>query len=294
MKKIFNICLLLVLAACQKNNTLETKRFSLQEENEKVSISVAMDYPQKGEGIALPEIRQQVVEFLLPEYKGNLDNADAILKQFAQAENKDLQPEEDLEYSFKATYSGSVDLIAQNPKFVTFVYDSYVFTGGAHGMSFWQAKTISKSNGKLINGNILNDKANTAEFKPLLKQGLNAYFTAQKGAVYQCDFQEADLKDEVFGEYNVNNLPLPLSKPFLTDNGVGFAYLPYEISWYANGRISFVLPYEIMKPYLTPEALDFVAGYNNKNVSAQAYVDEQTQADYQKYKVQSEHKKCAE
>ena len=57
MKKIFNICLLLVLAACQKNNTLETKRFSLQEENEKVSISVAMDYPQKGEGIALPEIR---------------------------------------------------------------------------------------------------------------------------------------------------------------------------------------------------------------------------------------------
>ena len=193
MKKIFNICLLLVLAACQKNNTLETKRFSLQEENEKVSISVAMDYPQKGEGIALPEIRQQVVEFLLPEYKGNLDNADAILKQFAQAEDKDLQPEEDLEYSFKATYSGNVDLIAQNLKFVTFVYDSYVFTGGAHGMSFWQAKTISKSNGKLINGNILNDKANTAEFKPLLKQGLNAYFTAQKGAVYQCDFQEADL-----------------------------------------------------------------------------------------------------
>ena len=120
MKKIFNICLLLVLAACQKNNTLETKRFSLQEENEKVSISVAMDYPQKGEGIALPEIRQQVVEFLLPEYKGNLDNADAILKQFAQAENKDLQPEEDLEYSFKAIYNGSVDLIAQNPKFVTF------------------------------------------------------------------------------------------------------------------------------------------------------------------------------
>ena len=86
--------------------------------------------------------------------------------------------------------------------------------------------------------NMLNDKANTAEFKPLLKQGLNAYFTAQKGAVYQCDFQEADLQDEVFGEYNVNNLPLPLSKPFLTDNGVGFAYLPYEISWYANGRIS--------------------------------------------------------
>lgn len=294
MKKIFNICLLLVLAACQKNNALETKRFSLQEENEKVSISVAMDYPQKGEGIALPEIRQQVVEFLLPKYEGNLDNADAILKQFAQAENKDLQPEEDLEYSFKATYSGNVDLIAQNPKFVTFVYDSYVFTGGAHGMSFWQAKTISKSNGKLINGNILNDKANTAEFKPLLKQGLNAYFTAQKGAVYQCDFQEADLQNEVFGEYNVNNLPLPQSKPFLTDNGVGFAYLPYEISWYANGRISFVLPYEIMKPYLTSEALDFVAGYSNKNVSAQAYVDEQIHADYQKYRAQAEHKKCAD
>ena len=217
-----------------------------------------------------------------------------LYDMFAQAENKDLQPEDDLEYSFKATYSGNVDLIAQNPKFVTFIYDSYVFSGGAHGMSFWQTKTISKSNGKLINGNILNNKVNTAEFKPLLKQGLNAYFTAQKGAVYQCDFQEADLQNEVFGEYNVNNLPLPQSKPFLTDNGVGFAYLPYEISWYANGRISFVLPYEIMKPYLTSEALDFVAGYSNKNVSAQAYVDEQTQADYQKYRAQAEHKKCAD
>ena len=292
MKKFLNICLLLALAACQKNNVLETERFSLQEENEKTSISVAVDYPQKGDGVALPAIRKQVAEFLLPEYKGDLNNADAILKQFAQAENKELQPEEDLEYSFKATYTGSVDLLAQNPNFATFVYDAYIFAGGAHGMPVWQAKTIDKNSGKVINGSLLNDKVNTAEFKQLLKQGLSAYFTAQKGAVYQCDFQEDDLQDEVLGEYDVNNLPLPQSKPFLTDNGVGFAYMPYEISWYANGRISFVLPYEIMKPYMTPEAIEWAAKYNHKDVEAKPFVDKQIQAGFQKYKMQGEHKIC--
>lgn len=292
MKKFLSICLLLALAACQKNNVLETERFSLQEENEKTSISVAVDYPQKGEEVALPAIRQQVAEFLLPEYKGDLNNADAILKQFVQAENKELQSEESLKYSFKFTYTGSVDLLAQNPNFATFIYDAYVFTGGAHGMPFWQAKTIDKNSGKVINGSLLNDKVNTAEFKQLLKQGLNAYFTAQKGAVYQCDFQEDDLQDEVFGEYDINNLPLPQSKPFLTDNGVGFAYMPYEISWYANGRISFVLPYEIMKPYMTQEAIEWAAKYNHKDVEAKPFVDKQIQAGYQKYKMQDGHKIC--
>ena len=56
----------------------------------------------------------------------------------------------------------------------------------------------------------------------------------------------------------VDNLPLPEAEPFLLNDGVGFVYGAYEISYYANGNISFVIPYHLMKPYLSQKAWKMV------------------------------------
>ena len=91
--------------------------------------------------------------------------------------------------------------------------------------------------------------------------------------------------------YKIDDLPLPQEKPFLTKNGVGFVYMPYEISWYANGRIAFVLPYSQMTDYMSEDALNLVKNVN-KNGKIEAYVDEQTRQKYQDYLAQPEHKIC--
>lgn len=52
---------------------------------------------------------------------------------------------------------------------------------------------------------------------------------------------------------DVNHIPLPAWAPYLTHQGVAFAYQQYEIAPYAAGIISFIIPYEKIMPYLVPE-----------------------------------------
>ena len=49
-------------------------------------------------------------------------------------------------------------------------------------------------------------------------------------------------------------LPLPVTDPWLTRDGIVFLYQEYEIACYAMGRPSVILPYEVLLPLLTDEA----------------------------------------
>ena len=51
--------------------------------------------------------------------------------------------------------------------------------------------------------------------------------------------------------YNIDNLPKPLSDPWITGEGVVFLYTPYEISYYAAGSPTFTIPYNQIKDALT-------------------------------------------
>ena len=183
-------------------------------------------------------------------------------------------------------------MIAQAPDFITFEKSAYVYTGGAHGMPFWQSVSVSKINGEPLNEVILNGNASSQEFKQLLKQGISAYFSTQRAAVYQCEFQPEKLQDAVFGEVDVNNLPLPGAKPFLTNSGVGFAYQQYEIASYADGMVAFVIPYAKMQPYLSAKVWSLVEKQQSADAKITAYVNEYTANEYQKYLALPEHKAC--
>lgn len=290
MRKIFGIVLTLSVMGCQKENPVIFETLTQSLNNNTAEINVQVDYPQKAE--SLENLQRQVADLLLPDYQGNLDDGKALVEKFAEAKNKELSEtmsEFGGETSFKAIYIVSVKETAQTSQFVTMEKDAYIYTGGAHGISEWNAITLKKSDGKQLK-DILNDNINSPEFKNLLKQGVEAYFTQIKGAVDKCDFQPITLQNEVFEDFAVNDLPLPAQKPFLTDKGVGFAYMPYEISWYANGRIAFVLPYSEMKNYLQEDVLKLLPQDSSSGV--EAYTNERIQADYQKYLTQSEHKVC--
>lgn len=290
MKKVWSIILTLGIIGCQKENPVVFETLTQSQNNNAAEINVQVAYPQNA--AALENLRHQVADLLIPDYQGNLDNGKALVEKFTENKNKELteiMSEFEGEPSFKALYTVSVKEAAQTPQFVTMEKDAYVYTGGAHGVSEWNAVTLKKSDGKQLK-DILNDNVNTPEFKNLLKQGVVAYFTQIKGAVDKCDFQPITLQNELFEDFSENDLPLPAQNPFLTDKGVGFAYMPYEISWYANGRIAFVLPYSEMKDYLREDVLKLLPKESNGGV--EAYTNEKIQADYQKYLTQPEHKVC--
>lgn len=57
--------------------------------------------------------------------------------------------------------------------------------------------------------------------------------------------------------YNINNLPLPETDPWITKDGVFFSYAPYEIASYAAGAPSFVIPISKVKNHVTSTAKTF-------------------------------------
>ena len=291
MNKILGAVLVLAVAACHNDNMITTEKYSIFLDGEHVKTTVEMEYPQNGDDEILNKIRQQVADLLIADYNGNLADADKILQQFVVEENDKLKAEvfEPIE---PYTYNGEIKMTAQTPDFITFEKYAYAYTGGAHGMSFWQAVSVNKRNGEPLNDVILNKHAASQEFKQLLKQGVSAYFSMQRAAFYKCEFQPEKLQDAVFCEFDANKLPLPASKPFLTAKGVGFAYQQYEIASYADGMIAFVIPYNKMRPYLTDEVWNMVEKQQNKDAVVTAYVSEDMAAEYQKYLALPEHKAC--
>ena len=91
-----------------------------------------------------------------------------------------------------------------------------------------------------------------------------AYFTSYLPQYGGREFAAQKLADEILIEADVNNLPLPKSLPFLAENGVGFMYGQYEISSYANGQPAFVIPYQMIMPYLNNETKELIKGLNKQ------------------------------
>ena len=94
------------------------------------------------------------------------------------------------------------------------------------------------------------------ELAKLVKEGIKSFFaggpekTMSDEEVLECLFaSEAE---------ELDNIPLPLNNPYLSDTGVVFLYTQYEIAPYSSGIITFEIPFAKILPFLTKEAKDMI------------------------------------
>ena len=113
------------------------------------------------------------------------------------------------------------------------------------------------------------DTTRVKDLQPILRKGVLSYLNQQSGDENQTANEEktgnegqneneeqitdAQLNDYLFIENGI--IPLPSSSPYLAKDGVHFIYQQYEIGPYAMGLVSFTVPLDKIKPYLTAEAL---------------------------------------
>lgn len=129
------------------------------------------------------------------------------------------------------------------------VYDAEVeiFSGGAHGSSTdLGGLTYDKRTGKRFS-NFLKPSSGKA-MQQLLRAGLVSYFAKQGETV-----DDAGL-DELL-QIDGTTIPLPQLPPYPTEKGLKFVYGQYEIAPYAAGKPKFVVPFNKVKQFLTPEAV---------------------------------------
>ncbi|MFY0253160.1 DUF3298 domain-containing protein [Chitinophaga sp. 30R24] len=110
---------------------------------------------------------------------------------------------------------------------------AYDFTGGAHGN--WSAtyKTLDLSKKKVLTTDDI--------FKPGYKEALSALL--DKAFKYKYHMSEEEALDQ---NLLVKSIP-PNDNFIVTNKGIAFSYVPYEIGPYALGQVTLFVPFTAMK-----------------------------------------------
>ena len=146
-----------------------------------------------------------------------------------------------------------ITMVAQTKNYVTYFYETYNFSGGAHGLTTEVGFTFRKSDGRQIP---LLTNTNSPKLSQLIKEGVRSFFSERPDS----PLSDKELLSYLFAEEvsALNHLPLPGNAPYLSDSGMVFLYTQYEIAPYSSGIIKFEIPFKDIRPFMTQEALELI------------------------------------
>lgn len=173
-----------------------------------------------------------------PSNNNDTKSAKAALDEFARAQFIDLPADRPWSYQLTVTprYIGHITL-GQPQDFELFEIDSYVFTGGAHGMPFSEYLIFDPNNQTQVN---LDDM--------LIKDKKNAF----KAKAYEAYKAWVKTLDDDVNTYE-QNWPFMLSDNVtLTDKGIDIRYQHYSIGPYAYGMPVLSIPYSQLQGVIKP------------------------------------------
>lgn len=226
-------------------------RDSLEQNGVTVFYNVDLEVPVSGSAPLVSAIRKWIDGKLGSSYGEGLKFDDGMLRYYANAYFQDCE-DNGLFVGTGASTSLKVSVVANTDKFVSYVADGYVYTGGAHGLPFIQGVTFVKDGGKKLGWNIF---ADTTGIAPLFKEGVTAYFSS----VYENDSTRKNIDvDEFLFDDAMKSFPLPDTAPWLVDDGVAFVYGAYEIAPYAAGMPQATIPAKTAEKYLSDKAKDLL------------------------------------
>ena len=288
MRKILAVGLAVLAAvACRPSGgkELKTETMEYEDSTAHADLSVKVELPVPGQGAAAENIRKKLVEVMdgqlshigtyeeerqFPAFKGDAGKTESLLTYYRDKalevlgklsqedyeervnsieENDGLTDEQrkeildDMpgwEYDFGLLKERETD------GYVVFLSQDYVYLGGAHGgVTGRGSLTFDKKDGHLVEQFL--DPACLDAIQPLLRKGITAYFSEDDNEI-----SPEELDNYLFLESGV--IPFPAWTPYPDEDGLVFTYQQYEIASYAAGMPNFTVPYEDLRPYLTPEA----------------------------------------
>ena len=203
---------------------------------------------------------------LFPTYDGDTEDTQALLEYYRRetssafgreavsaCEEMKTYMEEDSGWTFPAwEYDFSIQKAGESQRYIVFDATEYSYRGGAHGGVGGEGSlTFDKKDGTLVRDWLLPDCL--GPMQPLLRKGLAEYFSEGGDSV-----SPDDLTSYLLLEPGEQTLPLPAWSPFPSDKGLVFTYQQYEIAAYAAGMPNFTIPYDAIRPFLTPKALELL------------------------------------
>ena len=214
----------------------KTEKHTINKSEGNFKYIVQMDYPVSGNENLTLNIKEWIVETLIGQYDGSLDNPNNILERGYMNAKKEWNPmfasETEIEY---------VNIYKTN-NFITYENRFYGYEGGAHGFSSNIGVTFRNKDGRRFGWDMI---VKDQTLKNLIVDGLKKqYFEVNSDEDF---FNEVMLDDTP----NRFNFPFPETAPWITSEGVVFQYKEYEIASYAQGKPYCVIPLSQVERYFT-------------------------------------------
>ena len=262
MKKIFltlsAFSLLLSLSSCDfstkkvnsPNTTEQTTAFAVENitvedstETNSVHFHYNIDFPQQGPEALTNNVKQAIFAHLGDTVTTvyTIDNLKNIGHKYVTESAEEIEDLELMEYHEGRTIyelAGKVKLEDNTETYLTYNINDYNYSGGAHGMPRNIYLTFDKRSNKVMEWDNIFPQSNRERLADIVKAAIvEQYYkgeTPQWGDIFQFN--------------------LPTQAPAFTSEGLIFTYNSYEIDCYAAGMPECVLPYDVVKPLMTPEA----------------------------------------
>ena len=145
------------------------------------------------------------------------------------------------------TYNATVSKVYETGGFITFMVESYVYMGGAHGSQYRTYGTFRKDNGALLSWHDLFSAKKLPILRGLVSDGLQGYFGVM-------DFKSMRERLLIDGKYSRTTFPLPKGNPGLLGDGLHVQYSDYEIAPHAAGLPTTTISYGQIKNCWTTDA----------------------------------------
>lgn len=233
-----------------EDSAITTKKFQYTFKDDNVDLNFEVEVPVNGSEQLKYSVNQWANSVFGDKYLGDVLDTQAMLDYYGEQNKNEYASDLTLgDEGFQPTeHSVKINLCYQSPKLITFSStDQFYLSGAAHGVSINVGRTFVKDNGNRLGWNIIKDKTGLQEF---LKKGLKKYFKVTT---------DEELAGELITVENINDIPLPENTPWITSDGIVFSYAPYEISYFAAGQPTVVVPYKDMKSLLTDDFLKLIS-----------------------------------
>ena len=255
MKRPGRLLLLAALAAgpaALAQTPFRVTHVTLSDSSHAATVRVSADYPAQGSEPLLTNARKVILARLgLPDGKP-LADPKAALRPVVDLYMEDFRLNYDDAASigkgqrpaFTYSFDGTVSLFYESPEVVTFRYEAYSYSGGAHGMPSDLYFTLERATGRELTwDDIFKPGEARAELAALVRQAVAEQFYAPLGATPAYD--EAP---------DIFSFALPQLDPAFVKVFFCKQKTAYEIDSYAAGMPECTLSYDALAPYLTKAA----------------------------------------
>lgn len=192
------------------------------------------------------DLRDNIIAWISGFLSENYDGDSQDVKAMVEYEKEEFL--DSVNGSPESRLQHFITLEENNDRYVTYLCDNYLYTGGIHGTSYKAGATFNKKTGERFSYQMLKNPFGLCD---MLRDAVEQQYFSSLLEGSDVAFEES-LHEEV-----VEDFPLPTTDPWILNDSVFFVYEAYEIAPYAYGMPGCGLPLSSIKDFLTDEGKAF-------------------------------------